>query len=284
MNPPKGKLLIIGGAESEGENEFLDAGGKNREFQKYEILKEILHESKNKKIEIITTASRVPDEVRRRYQEIFHEIHYPAPGFIEIEEKKDAENEKYIDRINESDAAFFTGGDQCRLYTILSGTSVVAAIQRRYITENFLVAGTSAGAMAMSSIMITGGGREEALFKKDLEMDSGLNFLDNCIIDTHFIKRGRFPRLALAIAKNPDKLGIGLGEDTAMIIKNGNEAECRGSGTVVIIDGQNIGETNLKMVAEDTPIYIENLKVHLLVKGCVFYLNERTLFKTKIAG
>ena len=283
MNP-KGKLLIIGGAEAAGENEYLDVGGRNQVFRQYEILKDVfLKESKNRKIEIITTASRVPDEVRDRYREVFRDIDQLEPDFIMISEKRDADEEnRYVKRVRESGAVFFTGGDQARLSDILYGTALADVIKEKYMySDDFLVAGTSAGAMVMSSIMIARGGREEALFNKDLEIKPGLGLIDSCIVDTHFIKRGRFARLAHAIVKNPEKLGIGLGEDTAMLIKEGILGECRGSGMVIIIDGDEISETNIDKVPENAPIYVENLRVHLMVKGCVFNLEERTLVKAK---
>jgi len=143
--------------------------------------------------------------------------------------------------------------------------------------EGFIVAGTSAGAMVMSEIMICGGGTGEALLGADLHTASGLGLLSNCIIDTHFIKRGRFSRLAHAIVINPANLGIGLGEDTALIIHNGNEAECRGSGMVVLIDGANIEQTNISEAEEDSPVYVENLKVHLLTENCRVNLETRKM-------
>lgn len=282
---PKGILFMIGGAESEGgtEHEFLDAGGKNKEFQRYEILKEILKKSKKRKIEIITTASNIQDEVKRHYEDSFREIDFPHPDFLEIKERRDCEREEYIERINKASAVFFTGGDQKKLAEILHGTPIEAAIKQQYfLKKDFLVAGTSAGAMAMSTIMISGGGREEALFNKDLDIEEGIGLIDNCIIDTHFIKRGRFSRLAHAVIKNREKLGIGLGEDTALVVKGGHLAYCRGSGMVVIIDGKKIKETNIDLVSETNPIYVENLKVHLLVKGCVFNLKTRRLYKAKL--
>ncbi len=282
---PKGKIFLIGGAESEGDNEYLDVGGKNIKYQRYEILKEILNGAQNKRIEIITTASREQGEVRRRYQNAFHDIDYPDPGFLQINETYEAEQEKYLARIKEAEVVFFTGGDQSRLIHILRDTPLIKAIKHKFIhDEQFLIAGTSAGAMALSSIMIAKGGREEALFNKDLELTDGFGFIDSCIIDSHFIKRGRFSRLAHAIIDNPEKLGLGLGEDTAILIRNGVNAECLGSGMVVIIDGQHIGETNIKQVVENEPIYVENLIVHLLIKGCVFCLNTRKLFKEATIG
>ena len=279
MNP-KGKLLIIGGAEDKGNDDLFAESPKDLEYPRLEILREILTFSKNKKIEIITTGSRVPGEVREIYQKAFHQLHYPNPGFLSIKDKIEAHNPDFLSRIENANAVFFTGGDQFRLATILGGTPIADLIKKKYVHDtNFLIAGTSAGAMVMSSVMITEGGKEEALFGRNLKTSSGLSVLQNCIIDTHFIKRGRFSRLALAVILNPDLLGIGLGEDTALIIKNGSNAECRGSGMVVIIDGKNIAQTNVSEVTESEPIFVENLKVHLLVKGCRFSIKNRQLAK-----
>ena len=125
--------------------------------------------------------------------------------------------------------------------------------------------------------VVCGGGISEALLGSDLHTASGLGLLENCIIDTHFIKRGRFSRLAHAVVINPGNLGIGLGEDTALIITNGCEAECRGSGMVVIIDGAEIEQTNISEVEENAPVYVENFKVHLLVEDCRFNLETRRM-------
>lgn len=281
---PKGKLLIIGGAEDIGDDIHEERIARNKEFERYEILRELLKASKNKKIELITTGSRFPNEVKKRYQRAFEKIGYPNVGFMIIENKIDAKDKKFLERAEEAGAVFFTGGDQFRLSTILGGTKIIDVIRYRYIHDNnFLIAGTSAGAMVMSAVMIMEGGLAEALIDSDLKTSSGLSFLHNCIIDTHFIKRGRFGRLAHAIILNPDQLGIGLGEDTALIIKNGTDAECRGSGMVVIIDGKNIAQTNISNVTTGEPVYVENLKVHLLVKNCRFSIKSRKLARPAIS-
>lgn len=280
---PKGKLLIIGGAEDIGDEVLPEIHYLNKEYQPFEILMEVLHACKNKKIEIITTASRVQDEVMKRYQKAFHKLGYPDPGFMPIKDKFGARKEEYLKRAERAGAIFFTGGDQFRLSTILGGTTISDIIKEKYKHEkDFLVAGTSAGAMVMSAVMIAEGGLEEALLYRNLTTTSGLNLLQDCIIDTHFIKRGRFGRLAHAIIINPDQLGIGLGEDTALIIKNGSEAECRGSGMVVIIDGKEIGQTNIYAVKNREPVFVENLKVHILVKGCRFSIQKRKLYRPAI--
>ncbi len=281
----KGKLLIIGGAEDTGKDVRRQERSEqiNHEFERFEILKELLHYAHDRKIEIITTGSRVPDEVETAYRKAFEKINHADLGFIYITEKEEARTEENQRRVEKAGSVFFSGGDQFRLSSILGGTPIVDIIKERYIHDpDFLVAGTSAGAMVMSGVMIAGGGAEEALFGRDLKTTSGLGFLQNCIIDTHFIKRGRFGRLAHAIITNPGQLGIGLGEDAALIISRGDEAECRGSGMVVIIDGKNIEQTNITDVKEDEPVYVENLIVHLLVKGCRFSIKNRILEKSDV--
>ncbi len=277
MAKPKGKLLIIGGAEDKVDQP-PDIMEQKKEFSRYEILNELLPSSRKKKIELITTGSEFPEEVKKTYQKVFLELGYPHIGFLHIQERSEARQKSYLTRVQEAGAIFLTGGDQFRLATILGGTPVVEIIKERYLCDSeFIVAGTSAGAMVMSSVMITSGGLTEALLYRNLATSSGLGFLTTCIIDTHFIKRGRFGRLAHAIIMNPEQLGIGLGEDTALIIKDGSDAECRGSGMVVIIDGRDIGQTNITQVKEGEAVFVENLRVHLLVKGCHFSIATREL-------
>ncbi|WP_242604443.1 cyanophycinase [Legionella gresilensis] len=277
MIRPKGKLLIIGGAEDRA-NKPPDIYEQREEMSRYEILSELLSDCRTKHVEVVTTGSEVQDEVKSSYKRVFQEMGYNKVGFLPITERHEARKKEYLDRVYKARAIFFTGGDQFRISTILGGTPIVEIIKQRYLEDDdFIVAGTSAGAMVMSSVMITSGGLTEALLYRNLATSSGLGFLPTCIIDTHFIKRGRFGRLAHAIIMNPEQLGIGLGEDTALIIKNGTDAECRGSGMVVIIDGRYINQTNITKVKEGQAVYVEDLKVHLLVKGCHFSLTKRRL-------
>src|SRR5215217_7074731 len=217
---PKGQLVIIGGAEDKGDKSESPELANNNE----EILRTVLPYNMKRRTELITTGSKAQDEVKKKYQEAFKRVDSPNIGFIEIENVQDARNESYIKRIEKATAVFFTGGDQFRLSTILGGTPIVEIVRDRYEQDpDFLVAGTSAGAMVMSKIMISEGGKHEALLKGDVKTTSGFGLLDYCIVDTHFIKRGRFGRLAQAIITNPGQLGLGLGEDTALLIKNGSE-------------------------------------------------------------
>jgi cyanophycinase len=274
---PKGKLLIIGGAEDKGGDSTPEISSKNKDFEHFEILKELLPKGKPKlRIEVVTTASDLPVEMKNTYTKVFKKIGYTNLGFMHMSERSQAYDRELETRMEKASAVFFTGGDQLKISTIIGGTRMHEILLERYQHDkDFVIAGTSAGAMALSTIMVAEGATEEALIDIDIKTSAGLGFLQTCIVDTHFIKRGRFGRLAHAIIINPGQLGIGLGEDTAMIIKNGTEAECRGSGMVIVIDASQIGKTNIAEINERCAVYVENLRIHLLVKGCRFSLDRR---------
>jgi cyanophycinase len=227
-------------------------------------------------IEIITTASTIPYEVGENYLDAFGKIGCLNVYTMHIRTRQDLQDRSYIDRLRNCDAVMMSGGNQMRLSTIFGGTEFLSEMTRRYRTNpGFLIAGTSAGAMAMSSNMIYEGNATRAHLKGEVKMTSGLGLIDKVIIDSHFEKRGRFGRLAQAVAANPGKLGIGLGEDTGIIITEGNKSEAIGSGLVVIIDGQDISHLNLADIPEGNPISIENLRVHFCAHGNGYLLDER---------
>ena len=128
-----------------------------------------------------------------------------------------------------------------------------------YIMKEFVIAGTSAGAMCMSEEMVAGGSSTEALYKGAVRMREGMGFISDLIIDSHFIRRGRFGRLAEAVAKFPKLLGVGLAEDTGLIIKNCNEFKVIGSGMVILFDGGKLTHNNQEILEEGTPMTISNL-------------------------
>ena len=282
---PKGTILAIGGAEDKGGDLTPEIKDWNDQFEHFEILRELLPgKRKRGRIEIVTTASEVPGQVRPMYKKAFGEIGYNDVGFIHIKNKNEARDKEFIERIAGCRSVLFSGGDQLKASTILGGTPFSEALADRYVHDkDFVVAGTSAGAMMLPRVMICGGGLQEALIDTDLKLAAGLGLLEGCIVDTHFIKRGRFSRLAHAVMINPGQLGIGLGEDTSLVIKKGGmETVCKGSGMVVIIDGKDIGQTNISDVEEGMPVFAENLKIHLLVEHCRFSLSERKFFDPAI--
>jgi cyanophycinase len=280
---PKGTLLIIGGAEDKGTKKKASPMPVNTKKQEaLEILRELLPTKGKKRLEIITTASSKPDDVARTYRYAFKKIGYTDIGFLHLLEKSEGRDPAVCQRLSDAHAVFFSGGDQFRLAATLGGTDCIKTLREKYWDDkDFVLAGTSAGAMVIPSVMIYEGGIKEALFKEDLKTTSGFGIIDTCIVDTHFIKRGRFGRLAHAVIMNSEMLGIGLGEDTALIIRKGHQAECRGSGMVVIIDGKEISYTNITEVDEEDPIYVENLKVHILVKGCKYHLENRLMIEPR---
>ncbi|MGI8950870.1 MAG: cyanophycinase [Chitinophagaceae bacterium] len=280
MDIPKGKLIAIGGAEDKGVVVDTVKGGfrpNNLNFFELGILRRIVEETggTSASIEVITTASIMPFDVGNNYLNAFGKIGCTNVDVMHIRTREDAMREDYIKRISKCNAVMFTGGNQLRLTAIFGGTNFLKILLNKYQNENFLVAGTSAGAMAMSNTMIYEGHAERAHLKGEIKITTGLGFIDDVIFDSHFEKRGRFVRLAQAIATNPACIGIGLGEDTGMLITHGNRMEAIGSGLVIIIDGHEINHSNVADIPEGNPISVENFKVHFCAKGNGYILNER---------
>lgn len=278
MSIPKGKLIAIGGAEDKGTD--LETGEfhrSNLNFFELGILRRVVEEAggKSSRIEVITTASTIPYEVGENYLNAFGKIGCMNVDVMHIRNRQDTLNEEFLERVKVCDAVMFTGGNQLRLSVTDGGTEFLSIMKKRYQEENFLIAGTSAGAMAMSQTMIYEGNATRAHLKGEVKMTPGLGFISSVIIDSHFEKRGRFGRLAQAIATNPSCIGIGLGEDTGMLITDGNKMEAIGSGLVVIVDGHEILHSNIADIPEGNPISIENLKVHFCENGNGYLLKER---------
>lgn len=279
MQFAKGKLLAIGGAEDKGSD--LEAGDilrNNLNFFELGILRRIVEETggPTTRIEVVTTASMIPHEVGDNYMNAFGKIGCTDVGVMNIRNRADTANEEYLERIRHCDAVMFSGGNQMRLTSTFGGTEYLQILLQRYNDEtDFLVAGTSAGAMAMSNTMIYEGNAARAHLKGEVKITTGLSFMRDVIFDSHFEKRGRFGRLAQAIATNPACIGIGLGEDTGMLITDGNKMEAIGSGLVIIVDGHDIRHSNIADIPDGNPISIENLKVHFCEKGNGYMARER---------
>jgi len=278
MSHPKGKLIAIGGAEDKGTD--LEAGEfrrNNLNFFELGILRRVVEEAGGPscRIEVITTASMIPYEVGENYLNAFGKIGCTNIGLMHIRTRQDAMKPEYVDRIRHCDAVMFSGGNQLRLSATDGGTEFLTVLKKRYLEEEFVVAGTSAGAMAMSNTMIYEGNAARAHLKGEIKITTGLGFMNTVIIDSHFEKRGRFGRLAQAVAANPSCIGIGLGEDTGMLITEGNKMEAIGSGLVVIIDGHDILHSNIADIPDGNPISLENLKVHFCEKGNGYLVKER---------
>lgn len=266
----KGKLIIIGGAVDKGsftEVSFDENVANNLNFFEKGILNRILKESKfgnDSRIEVITTASTIPLEVGAEYIKAFNYLGAKHVDVLHIQNREDAVMPSNLDRLRQADVVMFTGGDQLRLTSILGGTEFHEILLNKYRNEEFIYAGTSAGAAAASTSMIYQGSSKEALLKGEIKITQGLGLIDEVIVDTHFVQRGRIGRLLQAVVTNPMILGVGLGEDTGLLIKDGNKMEAIGSGLVILVDGRKIKNTNITDVAMGEPISISNMIVHVM--------------------
>ncbi len=281
---PIGYLVSVGGAEDKGTD--LEKGFIQRDrlqFFELGILKNIINltkKGKDSSIEVITTASSIPDEVAENYREAFEKLGCNNANHMRIRTRDDAAKPEYIERIKACDCVMLSGGNQLRLSSILGGTELLDILRDRYYNEAFVIAGTSAGAMAMSNTMIYEGNAAAAHLKGEVKITTGLGLMQNVIIDSHFDRRGRFNRLAQAVAGYPGAIGIGLGEDTGVIVTGGTSLKAIGSGSVVIIDGKFIDYNNIADIEFGKPISVENIIVHLMSCGDAYDLQTRK-FKGK---
>jgi len=267
---PKGKLIIIGGAVDMGSNISAQENILQPNYIKFfeqGILKRIITESahhEGSKVEVITTASQIPELVSKEYLGAFNHLNVTHVNILDIRSREDTANKEYLQRIREADVVMFSGGDQLRLSAIFGGTEFLQILKNRYEHEHFVIAGTSAGAAAASTHMIYRGSSNEALIKGHVQITAGRGFIDSVFVDTHFVQRGRIGRLLYAVASNPGILGIGLGEDAGLLITEGTLMEAIGSGLIILVDGRHMVSTNIYDVEMGAPVSIENLKVHVM--------------------
>ncbi|MFH1725207.1 MAG: cyanophycinase [Elusimicrobiota bacterium] len=264
----QGKLLLIGGNEDKRkEMELLsllaaEAGGKDA------------------RIEIVTTASNEPARTGKAYENAFQKLGVRYAKSLNIRDRKDADSSDSCKRIRAATAIFFSGGDQLRITAIIEATKVADAIRDHYYEEGSIVAGTSAGAAALTTTIIYEGDSPDAIRKGTVKMSGGLGLLDGAVIDTHFVSRGRIARLVQAVTGNPRLIGIGIGEDTGILVSQANKFEVMGSGIVTIIDGSDIGHSSVTEVELDETFSVENLRMHVLSAGTGYDLSQRKFLRS----
>lgn len=275
MQNAKGTLIPIGGNEDKGFEkdekytlEFIDEG----------ILYHVVKEAGgvDAKIVVVPTASSIPNEVAKNYIEAFTTLGCKNVHVLNIRSKKDSEKETSIELAKTANCIMFSGGDQSKITKRIGGTTIHKILSDRFKNEKgFVIAGTSAGAMAMTNEMIAGGSPREAFIKGAVTMYNGLSLIPELMIDTHFIRRGRFGRVSEAVAKFPNLIGFGLAEDTGMIIKNGNDCTVIGSGMVIVFDGSTLTHNNEKVLEVGTPMTMANLTVHVLSNSDQYDIKNR---------
>ena len=276
IHEPKGILIPIGGNEDKGieHNEMYTL-----EFIGEGILSHLVREAggKDAEIIIIPTASSIPDEVITAYLEAFKLLGCTNLFPMDIRDRSQSDDPLYLEKMQSASAVLFSGGDQSKITSKIGGTRLHEIMLDRYQNERFVLAGTSAGAMCMSTEMITGGNTTEAFRKGVVGMGTGMGFTPSLIIDSHFIQRGRFGRLTEAVAKFPDLIGIGLAEDTGLIIRNNDEFQVIGSGMVIIFDGRKLEHNNEAILKEGCAMTLTNMVTHVLSNGDRFEINTRKI-------
>src|SRR5215475_627354 len=224
-----GSLIAVGGAE-------------DREDTKI-ILSNVAERIGSGKLVISTLASGYADEVWEIYRTLFTSMGVKSVKHLCMDHRDESPKDPRLDVLADATAVFFTGGDQLRITTRLGGTPLSERIEEIY-RQGGIIAGTSAGATALGEMMLVGSPVEGVCKLRDVKMTPGLGLAENMIIDQHFSERGRIRRLLAAVAENPRMLGIGVDEDTAVVIEGDGTFHALGSGAVYVVDGHDLSHTN----------------------------------------
>lgn len=259
---------------------LIAAGGHLDDKGEMTILKRVLSEARGQdsKVYIVSTATELPVETEADYRAAFKRLGIDEITVSYIDSRAEADDPATAAGVAGADVIFFSGGDQLRLSSLLGGTLFMDAVRERH-AAGAVIGGTSAGAAAMSHLMIYGGDEKKAMRKGEIHMTAGLGFIDKVVFDTHFLQRDRLKRLFNVVATNPANIGVGLDEDTAVVIRDNNTMEVIGSGKVTIVDGSRLSNSTLtdKAVGFGKEFRAEGYIQHTLTSGDRFLIREKKL-------
>ena len=261
-----GHLLVIGGAEDK--------------YNERRILKKFLELAGGEQAEvlIVPVASDFPEFAADVYTQAFRNLGVSNPRVLRATSRQDvfqADADALLDGVT---GVFMTGGDQMRLVSILGGTKFADKLRHMVRETNIVLAGTSAGAAGMSTSMIVRGESTPHPHKNSVRLSPGLGFLKNIIIDQHFTERGRISRLITAVSFNPYNLGIGIDENTAIILNKEGMMEVYGQGSITIVDGSQITYNEIAEVADNQEFSVCGVQLHVLRDGLFYdYLNRQPI-------
>jgi len=258
---PKGELLLIGGHEDkEGDSV---------------ILKQVAERLRgDAAVALVTAATELPREYADEYRAAFGRLGVKNVVQVDVRDRADAHDDAIVKRLEDAGAIFFSGGDQLRIVSQIGGTPLMERLQECY-RDGSLIAGTSAGAAAMPEIMLIAGPSDASHEADALDMGPGLGLIDRVVVDTHFAQRGRMGRLCGAVARNPEVLGVGIDEDTALLVAASGRSRVLGSGAVYVVDGSRLSYTSLAERRARGIVSIHDLVVHVLGAGQEFDLSSR---------
>lgn len=257
----QGHLVIIGGHEDRKHD--------------MEILTRFVELSggKDAKIVVISAASTVAGQMWEMYDKAFGELGVQNRTHLHLQSRHCANDARHIQDIRDATGIFMTGGDQKRLLAIIGGTLLDAGMHAALKLRGACIGGTSAGASAMSGHMLAQGRAELHPEKGSVSLGAGLGFLHKVVIDQHFSERQRLSRLLSVVAQNPYLQGIGIDEDTALVIERGVGIEVLGEGAVTIVDGRNMSTNIAEISDRETPELID-VRLHLLPSGSKYRLPQ----------
>jgi len=259
-----GTLIIIGGREEKTTD------------REREILEEVARRAKRSRgdLVIIPVASSYPEEVSREYTRVFHELGIKSVRTLDIRSRQDATTPEAEEIVAAAGLVFFTGGDQLRITSQIGDSPVFVRLQRLY-NHGGTIVGTSAGAAAMPETMLIGGPRDQSNQISALGMAPGLGLIPGVIIDSHFAERGRFGRLLGAVTENPKNIGIGIDENTAIVVESAQCFSVLGTGAVYIVDGTQVTYSSLSDRSPEGTVSIHGVSLHVLGAGEEYDLKIR---------
>jgi cyanophycinase len=258
----KGTLLIVGGAEDPDDNDLR-------------ILPHLvrLAGGRRARLMVCAAATEEPDESLRGYRKVFEKIGVSEVAGAPFNDRSEGEDLRLVEQLERATGVYLIGGDQLRITSVLAGTRFAQCMRERFDTERLLVAGTSAGAAALSSTMIIRG--DGGTVSRDgVELAPGLGYLDDSVIDTHFDRRGRIQRLLAVFAQNPGTIGMGIDGNTAIEVKPSGRGTVLGRGAVFVFDGR-VSHSNVAQVGGDEPLALADCRVHVLPEGYGFSLKTK---------
>lgn len=261
----KGILIAVGGGES-----------SNITDDSLKIVKmflELSGGSGKARIVVMTVATDDPEDAEARYREVFGRLKFTNFEFLKIADRSESYDESTLKKIDDATGLYFTGGSQLHVTALTGGTPLHQLILDKF-KKGLTIGGTSAGAMMMSSSTLLSGASDEAPKLGAVEVAPGMDLLDRTIIDTHFSQRGRHGRLLSSVAHNPQVLGIGIDERTAIVVK-GDEFEVISEGAVTVVCAKNSMHTNLPYIKTDDTIGIFGVEFHVLPEGYKYDLAKR---------
>jgi len=259
-------LIIIGGAEDKRDRKI--------------ILKEIVELTKAQSIIVIPTASYYPEDVRSNYFDAFKSLGVTNIETLDIRYKDEVDREDHLAKIETADVIFYGGGDQVKLVNTLEGTKFLERVHARYEEGTLTIAGTSAGAAAASDGMIYDGDYE-GFFKNSVNHSKGFKLLEEVTVDTHFNERGRLARLAQFLASGNGSKGIGIDEDTCLIIYSDMNARVLGSGMVTVLRADRNTQTDYTTLASNERYSIHNLRLSYFASGTTFNIKKWSFYPQK---